>query len=68
MNATITRTEHSIVVVVDGDITPEQWYTLCAVHGLRGRHVHVEDYTTDGHRHTWRFTLLPHVTPVEVTQ
>jgi len=66
MEIAITRTDRSIVVIVDGDITQEQWLDVCDEYNLRGEHVRVDDYTTEGDRHSWWFTLLPHNQKVEV--
>lgn len=59
MKVTITRTQHTVVVIVDGDISPDEWAVVCNDHDLAGRHLAINDYTVDGDRHCWHFTLLP---------
>jgi len=68
MSISITRTDRTVVVVADGDITPEQWLVVCDQHGLRGEQVAVDDYTTDGDRHSWMFTLLPQDQQLEASK
>lgn len=66
VNITVTRTKRAIVVISDGDPSPEEWLTVCAEHGLTGRHIRIDDYTVDNTRHCWYFTLLPVNEEVEV--
>lgn len=66
MNITVTRTNRTIVVVSDGDPSPEDWAAACAANGLTGRHLRVDEYTVDDARHCWYFTLLPVNEEVEV--
>lgn len=66
MKVTVTRTEHTVIVVVDGDITPEEWMVVCNDYDLTGRHLGINDYTVDGDRHCWHFTVLPATAEVEV--
>ena len=66
MNITVTRTKRAIVVIADGDPTPEEWHSVCVEYGLAGRHLRIDDYTVDDSRHCWYFTLLPVNEEVEV--
>jgi hypothetical protein len=68
MEIAVTRTDRSVVVIVDGEITLDEWVAVCDQYDLRGQHVRVDDYTTEGDRHSWWFTLLPHREQVEVSK
>ena len=68
MNIAITRTARSVVVVADQDFEQDEWLEVCREHGLLGQHVSVDDYTTDGTRHCWQFTILPVHDTAEVVQ
>ena len=68
MSITVTRTERSIVVVSDQDFEQDEWLDVCREHDLLGRHLSVDDYSTDGTRHYWQFTILPVHDTAEVTQ
>lgn len=66
VKVTVTRTQQTVIVVVDGDITPDEWAVVCHDHDLTGRHLAINDYAVDGDRHCWQFTLLPVNEEVEV--
>lgn len=66
MEATVTITGNRIIVVSVDDLAPEDWLELCHQHGLRGRPVTVDDYTTDGDRHQWVMTLVDATIATEV--
>lgn len=54
---TVTVTDTTIRIVSQGDVSDGEWRAICADLGITAsRLVSLDDYTTDGDRHEWRFT------------